>query len=396
MLLSPAFGQWNDQNSGITNDLQAVHFINQNEGWAVGRQGKIVHTTNAGSTWTSQNSGTTKDLNNVHMVNSTFGVAVGDAGTTVKYNGTTWTTLTSGTSQDLYSVFFTDVNTGWIGGDYAIIKKTTNAGASFAPENTTSLANTFRDIHMFSATEGWAVGSTGSVFKYNGSSWNAFTNPYTGTGTGPNLYSVSFSSPTNGFATGQNSSVIHFDGTSWSTQGTSLSNNSYHVYGVQAINDNLAYAVTAAGLGGDGTIIKYDGSNWTTDYSYSGMYAEAFMGVSFPTATKGYAVGGEGMIKTKGTGGSTTSIAEETANNIALNAYPNPFEGNVTVDYNLQEGSDVTISICDISGKVLSSESFSKTPGNHAYVFDGAALSGGMYFVKVATGKSVATVTLAK
>ncbi len=395
MLLTPAFGQWNDQNSGITNDLEAVHFINTNEGWAVGRQGKIVHTTNAGSSWTSQNSGTTTDLNNVHMVNASFGVAVGDDGVAVRYNGTTWSAISSGTSQDLYGVYFLDANNGWIGGDWAIIKKTTNGGTSFSAESTSALSNTFRDIHMFSATEGWAVGSTGAVWKYNGSSWNAFSTPYTGTGTGPNLYSVSFSSPTNGFATGQNSSVIHFDGSSWSEHSTSLPDNSFHVYGVQALSDNLAYAVTTPGFGGQGYIIKYDGANWTTDYNYTGMNSELFTGVSFPSASKGYAVGSGGMIKSKGSS-TTTSIAEETVNNIMLNAYPNPFEGNVTVAYTLEEGSDVTVSIFDISGKELSSETVSQTPGNHEYSFAGSSLSNGMYYVKVATATSEATVTLVK
>src|SRR5688572_15775267 len=87
LLLTPAFGQWNDQNSSVTNDLEDVYFINQNEGWAVGRQGKIVHTTNAGATWAAQNSGTTYDLNKVHMLNASFGLAVGEHGTVLKYNG---------------------------------------------------------------------------------------------------------------------------------------------------------------------------------------------------------------------------------------------------------------------------------------------------------------------
>jgi len=393
-MMSPAFGQWNDQNSTISNDLESVHFINASEGWAVGRQGKIVHTTNAGVTWAAQNSGTTNDLNKVQMLSATVGFAVGDAGTVVKYNGSTWSTATSGTSQDLYSVFFTDVNTGWIAGDYAIIKKTTNGGSSFSAESTSSLGNTFRDIYMFSATDGWAVGSTGSVFRYEGSGWNAFTNPYSGTGTGPTLYAISFSSPNNGFATGQNSAVIHFDGSAWTTYGTSLPDNTFHIYDVQTISNSLAYAVATPSLGGQGRILKYDGTNWNTDYTYAGIDSEIFKGVSFPTATKGYAVGSGGMIKTKGA--ATTASVDERAATISLGVFPNPVVDEATVAYSLNSGSDVTISLYDMSGKLLNSERMQQAAGDHEYKLNSSSLPNGMYFVKVLTSTGVETVSLIK
>lgn len=395
LFLSPAFGQWVDQDSGIQNDLESVYFVSQNEGWAVGRQGKIIHTTNGGTTWTQQNSGTTKDLNKVHMLNATFGVAVGDQGTAVKYNGTTWTTITSGTSQDLYSVYFTDVNTGWIAGDYAIIKKTTNGGASFTAESTTSLASTFYDIKMTSATEGWAVGSTGNVWKYNGSGWNNVTTPYTGTGTGPDLYSVSFSSADNGFATGRASSIIYFDGTSWTTQGTTLPDNTYRIHGVHTLNDNLAYAASSPGLGGAGYILKFNGSVWTTDYSYSGIDSELFKAVHFPTASKGYVVGYGGIVKSKTTGGSTASIGENEGN-IALNVYPNPFDAQATLSYALESAGEVSVGIYDINGKLLHSELLQRSAGNHEHKIDGTTLSTGVYYLRVSTSTGTATTMLLK
>lgn len=396
LLLTPAFGQWTDQSSGISNDLEAVHFINQNEGWAVGRQGKIVHTTNAGATWSLQNSGTTEDLNKVHMVNASFGVAVGDHGVAVKYNGSTWSALSTGTTRDLYGVFFLDATNGWISGDWAVIRKTTNGGSSFSAESTSALSNTFSDLHLFDASNGWAVGSTGAVWKYNGSSWNAVNTPYTGTGTGPKLYSVSFSSPTNGFATGESSTVLHYDGSSWSEHSTSLPDNSFHVYGVDVLSDNLAYAATTPGFGGQGYILKYNGTSWSTDYQYTGMNSELFTGISFPTANKGYAVGASGMIKTKGSGSQTTSVDELDANAAGLHAYPNPFKDQVTIGYDLKTGGDVTVSLFDLSGKMLYSETMFSEAGNHQYEMDGAALPEGVYLVKLQTASDVATVTLVK
>jgi len=394
LLISPAFGQWNNQNSSVTNDLEDIHFINNNEGWAVGRQGKIVHTTNAGVTWTEQNSGTTYDLNKVHMTGSDFGMAVGDHGTIVKYNGASWSAVSSGTSQDLYSVFFISETTGWIGGDWAIIKKTTNGGTSFSAESTSSLSNTFRDIHMISATDGWAVGSTGAVWHYDGSGWVTQTTPESG-GTGSDLYSVSFSSASEGFFSGDDSKIYRYDGSSWSQYSTTLPDNSFHVYGIQSISGSLAYAVGAPGFGGQGYILKFNGTSWTTDYSYTGSGTELFTGVSFPSATKGYVTANTGMIKTKGSG--ATAELEEAAASLELIAYPNPFAGNVTISYSLAEGADVTISVYDVSGKELSIVAFrGLTSGSQQYQFDGSDLSSGTYYVKVASEAAAATIRMVK
>ena len=44
------------------NDLEGMAFVNASHGWAVGKEGTILATTNGGATWTGQSSGTTSDL----------------------------------------------------------------------------------------------------------------------------------------------------------------------------------------------------------------------------------------------------------------------------------------------------------------------------------------------
>ena len=41
------------------NDLYSVYFANENEGWAIGKFGTIIKTTNGGQTWVIQPSGMT-------------------------------------------------------------------------------------------------------------------------------------------------------------------------------------------------------------------------------------------------------------------------------------------------------------------------------------------------
>jgi len=78
--------------SGTSNHFYGVYFANANTGYAVGGNGKIIKTPNAGSSWTAQ---------------------------------------VSGSSRSLFSVYFTDANTGYVVGDSGTILKTTNGGGSW-------------------------------------------------------------------------------------------------------------------------------------------------------------------------------------------------------------------------------------------------------------------------
>ena len=205
---------WADLNSGITNDLEDVYFVDNTNGWAVGRQGKIIRTINGGTSWSTQNSATTKDLNKIFMVSSSLGYAVGDGGTGIKYNGTSWSTLNISFSQDMYGVYFLDATTGWVSGDWGCIKMTTDGGSTWTTQMSNSIySNTFNDLHMLSATEGWAVGSSGRVLKYDGTNWTTVSNP--ASNNLDDLHAVSFISSNDGFMSGESSGMYHWDGNSW-------------------------------------------------------------------------------------------------------------------------------------------------------------------------------------
>ena len=48
--------EWTTQNSGLESTLYDVDFIDNEQGWAVGYLGKIIHTTDGGATWNEQTS----------------------------------------------------------------------------------------------------------------------------------------------------------------------------------------------------------------------------------------------------------------------------------------------------------------------------------------------------
>ena len=83
--------------------------------------------------WYQQNSGTTQNLNDVTFIDANNGTAVGGVGTIIKTTngGTDWTSQSSGTINYLYGVSFTDSNNGTAVGDYGKILRTTNGGVTF-------------------------------------------------------------------------------------------------------------------------------------------------------------------------------------------------------------------------------------------------------------------------
>ena len=110
------------------NALQSVNFISADVGWAVGRGGTVLKTTNGGNNWTIQSNETGYTLHSVSFANENNGCAVGigeiwndSLRTSTAFGvilstangGTTWTKQTFGPFAMLSGVSFTDANNGW-------------------------------------------------------------------------------------------------------------------------------------------------------------------------------------------------------------------------------------------------------------------------------------------
>lgn len=76
----------------IEDDLFDVSFPTASEGWACGRWGAVIHTTDGGNTWVRQESTTDYTLSSISFVDTQNGWAVGDNGTIIhtKDGGVTW------------------------------------------------------------------------------------------------------------------------------------------------------------------------------------------------------------------------------------------------------------------------------------------------------------------
>ena len=81
-----------EQGGTTQDDLVSVSFPTETDGWACGRYGTILHTSDGGTTWRPQSSGTKFTLSGICFVDTKNGWAVGNKGTIVHTSdgGETW------------------------------------------------------------------------------------------------------------------------------------------------------------------------------------------------------------------------------------------------------------------------------------------------------------------
>lgn len=99
-------------------------------GWAAGRGGVVMRTTDRGATWKQVNLGTKETFNDLFFIDPTNGWLVGFFGALFKTvdGGAVWKNLSSGTRNDLFGVQFMENQQGWIAGSGDLILATKTGG----------------------------------------------------------------------------------------------------------------------------------------------------------------------------------------------------------------------------------------------------------------------------
>ncbi len=170
-------GRWELQDSGVTNTLLDVKFVNDTHGWAVGEGGVIIATTDGGKTWTIQYSGYELTLNSVDFTDEANGWVVGQLGLILNTNdgGNSWIVQgkDAALGQNLIKVHFDSAGEGRIiteRGSFAL--STTDGGRTWDRqffENTLPRSDAF----FLDEQRGWVSFRSGAVFSTTdgGDSW---------------------------------------------------------------------------------------------------------------------------------------------------------------------------------------------------------------------------------
>ncbi|MBN1481925.1 T9SS C-terminal target domain-containing protein [candidate division KSB1 bacterium] len=389
-----AHAQWISQNSGTTQGLNGVDFVDAQTGYACGEFGTILKTTDGGANWQIVTSGEFYSFDAICFSDKNTGYAFGRAGLIVKTTdaGKSWTDLNfSGDVSMYYAACFTSNNTGYAVGHLmgvpnmkARIINTTNGGANWtilAFDNITWLES----VHFPSTDIGYAVGTTnnvgGTILKTTdgGKNWSEQTS-----GTSYNLSGVYFTDANTGYAVGNVGTILKTEngGTTWILMNSGTTD---HFSAVHFPNVNTGYVIT--GWPSYSGIYKTSdaGKSWT---SQDPGTTESLNAVCFVDENTGYIVGDRGVIVKTTNGGGTTSINEksdELAQSFSLEQnYPNPFNAATTIQFSFPKSSFVTLKIYNTIGKeirTLISEKMEK--GEHNIIWNANNLTSGIYYYRL-------------
>ena len=207
--------------SGLGPNLYSIHLLSPTVGWAVGGTCDIYGTRSGdgcpgvgyvlswdGAKWrqvlTPPDTGT---LASVFAVSANDVWAVGLDATIIHWDGVSWVTATSPVGTiDIFSVFVLPGGMdGWaVGVDSGAAKILRWSGTwpfgAWSAFTAPASAQELRGVFLLSPTEGWAVGTGGTIFRWDGAGWIDIS---AGSPTNEDLFSIFALSPTDAWAVGE-------------------------------------------------------------------------------------------------------------------------------------------------------------------------------------------------
>lgn len=193
--------QWVKQDSGTTETLYDICFVDSETGWVVGANGTVLHTEDGGQTWASQVTGASGDLSHVDFVSEDRGWLLANPGGSGGYavegvllmtsdGGQTWEEMNDAfpSGSHVTGFDFIDAQTGWaavespgIAGNTQTIYRTDDAGATWTdPGAVDGAAVGFYFVQFIDAQTGWASDGTGFTIRTTdgGTTWSRVETPY--------------------------------------------------------------------------------------------------------------------------------------------------------------------------------------------------------------------------
>lgn len=146
-------------------DLFGISFPTKEQGWACGRWGAILHTSDGGKTWKRQASTTDFTLSALSFSDYQNGWAVGEQGTIIHTSdgGKTWVQQKSPVPYFLLDVYFINAKQGWIVTERTTILFTDDGGATWEVQFEDQ-DYVLKGISFCDAFHGWAVGEYGFIY----------------------------------------------------------------------------------------------------------------------------------------------------------------------------------------------------------------------------------------
>jgi photosystem II stability/assembly factor-like uncharacterized protein len=394
--------EWTLQNGNslLGTNLQAVDFSDLRHGWAVGNYASTgaVHTSDGGMTWAIQDSGHA-GLSVTAVDSLTAWVVIGDvwdrtgALRHTTDGGTSWNTVQPVQRLNIYYVTHFGANDVW-----AVSLGAYNGGCSWSDSATCHSSNggatwtcypieedgwVTMDMDFVDPLHGWRIcassgeGNAGAIFRTGdgGQTWEQqYTQGYLG-----DLEQVSFVDTLHGWAAGNYGGVIRTTngGITWDTLSLRRAEG-WGMTGVQFFDPLNGWAFSRLGY----AYRSYDGGlTWSTMF----IARVSVSAIDFVDLDHGWMVGDHGSILYySATSASAPHRGSAPVHDLTLSAYPNPFNPNTTLSFDVPVNSRVRISVYDITGRLVQTLADQiYTQGSHRIEFDGSELPSGIYFARL-------------
>ena len=363
--------QWLPITSGTGEKLDAIHFIDSQNGYCTGGFTNTLKTTNGGNTWVV---GSSQGFHDFGFYDNTFGYGASDVSQSMAKTtngGLSWTSITPPTSNSLWAVSATNSTTAYFVGTGGVLWKTTNGGATVTvgSSGTTQLLT---DIVFTNATTGYIVVQTGQIKKTinSGTSWNIVH-----TITGALLTEMFFVDNNVGYVVGSGGKVVKTidGGINWTTLTT---NNTKYLQGVNFFDANHGIVV------GSGGTILYTNDGGITWNSQNSATTENLYDVWMLSATSAIVCGDNGTILKNN---NIITGVEDDISSSKIMLYPNPFSSQATLQTD-NPLHNATLTVDNCFGQAVKQI---KNISGQTVVFSRDNLPSGLYFIRLTQDNKV-------
>ncbi|HAY33580.1 MAG TPA: YCF48-related protein [Ignavibacteria bacterium] len=377
--------QWFTQQSGTTNPLYDIEFINDKTGWSCGDGGYIIKTTNGGENWIQQGFGVTfEPLFGIHPVDSNVVYSVGFYRTIVKTTngGTTWIKIQSGMQGDgnYTCVYFINYNTGWIGNFDSPehgVRRTTDGGQTIT---SVPFSGYPEDMYFKDSLNGVGVGGLSYIYRTTngGLNWSSYSIVQNG-----DFYRVSFINGNTGFTSSTRAfyKTTNF-GVSWDSVGR-VSPLNIDVTSIEFCNENTGWAGTQSPV----YKTTNGGRNWIQQFLTGVVYSIYSFNDSLA-----WTCGNAGRIWHTTNGGISfiQPISFISPDDFSLfQNYPNPFNSTTKIAFSIRKQGRYSLDVINNLGQKVDEIFDSEISiGKYEVSYNADKLSTGIYFYRL-TGEEV-------
>ncbi|MBI4647401.1 MAG: PKD domain-containing protein [Bacteroidia bacterium] len=321
-------------NTGTTDNLSGVYFTSPDYGVLTTTTGNVLITDDGGSNWTTSSNTGIQYITGVSVYNGSVYISGPWGYIGVSYNnGLNWYDYNLMTNAIFNGLYFTSAGAGYAVGTEGTVYNFN--GASW-------LAQTISTSYDFMAVYGWgdyawAVGDYGTIWGYDGISWNAFNSGVT-----YNLTGVNFVNDLVGYATGATGAILSTidGGATWNQvfDGVALGCSFTCITGANA--DTL-WAI------GDGGIVYQTLDAGLTWSRFSiGSYLD-LAAIQYADGV-GHIAGKDGKLYEFG---SPTTTVKQTETENKIRIYPNPATSSITIEITTDTRPDYSFTMYDMLGK---------------------------------------------